>query len=55
MTHKQNLEERIQKLKDRIADSREYISSYFCTNCISIYQEIEILQKELKELENECN
>jgi hypothetical protein len=50
-----NLEEKIQKLKDRIADCREYISSDFCNNCISIYKEIEVLRKELNDLENERN
>jgi hypothetical protein len=50
-----NLEEKIQKLKDRIADCREYISSDFCTNCISIYKEIEVLKQELSDLENERN
>jgi hypothetical protein len=54
---KQNLSiaEKIQNLKDRIADSREYISSDFCTNCIAIYKQIETLEKELKDLENERN
>lgn len=50
-----SLEEKIQKLKDRIADSREYISSDFCTNCINIYKQIEDLQKQLNDLENERN
>lgn len=50
-----SLEEKIQKLKDRIADSREYISSDFCTNCIIIYKQIEDLQKQLNNLENERN
>lgn len=49
----ENLDEKIKNLKDKIADCRDYISSDFCTQCISIYQQIHILEQELKDLENE--
>lgn len=51
---KENLE-KIKSLKDKIADAREYISSDLCTHCVSVYKEIEILEQQLKELENERN
>ena len=50
---KENLEETIRNLKDKIADIRDYISSDFCTNCIEMYKQREILEQKLKELENE--
>ena len=50
-----SLEEKIAKIKDKIADAREYISSDFCTNCITIYKEISFLEQQLKDLENERN
>lgn len=51
----QNLEERIKKLKDKIADARDYISSDFCTHCIEVLREITSLEKQLVDLENERN
>lgn len=48
-----NLDEKIQKIKDRIADARDYISSDLCSRCVDVYQEIEELEKELQSLENE--
>lgn len=50
-----NLEEKIWEIKNKIADIREYISSDFCTNCIEMYKQREILEKQLKELEDERN
>lgn len=50
-----NIEEQIRDLKDKIADIRDYISSDFCTNCIEMYKQREILEQKLKELENERN
>lgn len=49
----QNLDEKIRNLKDKIADARDYISSDFCTHCMNVYKEIEILEQQLVELENE--
>jgi hypothetical protein len=46
-------EEKIQKLKDKIADARDYISSDFCKTCSVMYKNIENWTKELRELENE--
>lgn len=51
----ENLDERIRNLKDRIADARDYVSSDFCTYCISLYKEIAILEQQLLDLENERN
>ena len=50
-----NLDERIKKIKDRIADCRDYISSDFCKRCDEIHNEIKILEQELIDLENERN
>lgn len=49
----ESLEERIRNLKDKIADIRDYISSDFCTNCIEMYKQREVLEQQLKDLENE--
>ena len=49
----ENLDEKIRNLKDKIADARDYISSDFCTYCVSVYKEIETLEKQLLDLENE--
>lgn len=51
----QSLEEKIKKLRDRIADIREYISSDFCKNCVEMYQQRSLLELELEQLENERN
>lgn len=51
----QSLEEKIKKLRDRIADIREYISSDFCKNCVEMYKQRSLLELELKQLENERN
>jgi hypothetical protein len=55
MIPNENLEEKIIKIKDRISDCREYISSDFCTQCIEIYKEIHSLEQTLKILEDERN
>jgi hypothetical protein len=55
MIPNQNLDEKIKKIKDKIADIREYISSDFCTNCIEMYNQRKILEQELKDLEDERN
>lgn len=47
------LEEKIQIIKDKIHDARDYISSDFCKTCSVMYQNIEIWIKELRDLENE--
>lgn len=51
----ENLDEKIRNLKDKIADARDYISSDFCTYCVNVYKEIEVLEKQLLDLENERN
>jgi hypothetical protein len=51
----QSLEERIRKLKDKIADIREYTSSDFCKNCVEMYKQRSLLEIELEQLENERN
>jgi|LakMenEpi03Aug12_release.lakeMendotaPanAssembly.Ray.scaffolds.fasta_scaffold1829417_2 hypothetical protein len=53
--NKLNLEEKIKKLKDQIADCREYISSDFCNNCQTMYKKIEEYEKELTQLKAELN
>lgn len=53
--YEKNVEEKIKEIKDEIADTREYISSDFCTNCISMYDKIKVLERALVELENERN
>ena len=55
MQNEQSLEEKIWEIKNKIADVREYISSDFCTNCIEMYKQRELLEKQLQELENERN
>lgn len=50
-----NLSERIKRIKDKIAECRDYISSDFCTRCSETYKEITKLENELKNLENERN
>ena len=49
------LDTKIWEIKNKIADIREYISSDFCVNCIEMYKERELLEQQLKELENERN
>ena len=53
MNTNDNLEERIRKIKDRIADCRDYISSDFCNQCVEMYKEIQSLEITLRVLENE--
>ena len=50
-----SIEQQIKDLKDKIADVRDYISSDFCTNCVEMYKQREILEKELRALEDERN
>jgi hypothetical protein len=52
MSLNQIQEEKIQKIKDQIADARDYISSDFCNECISMYARIKELEEQLKILEN---
>jgi hypothetical protein len=48
----QTKEEKIQKIKDKIADARDYISSDFCTEYSVVYNRIKELEMELKSLKN---
>jgi hypothetical protein len=52
MNLEQTKEEKIQKIKDKIADARDYISSDFCTECVLMYNRIKELETELRSLEN---
>lgn len=53
--YKKTIEEKIKEIKDEIADTREYICSDFCKNCMSMYDKIRILEEALRVLENERN
>ncbi len=48
-----HLNEKIKNLKDKIADIKDYLHSDVCQQCISFLQEIQVLEKELQDLENE--
>jgi hypothetical protein len=50
-----DLDVKIWEIKNKIADIREYIGSDFCTNCVEMYKQREILEQQLKDLENERN
>lgn len=50
-----SLEEKIRKVKDKISDARDYISSDLCTQCVSVYKEIALLEQELKDLYDSQN
>ena len=39
-----SIEQQIKDLKDKIADVRDYIGSDFCTNCVEMYKQREILE-----------
>lgn len=52
---KENVDEKIRSLKDKIADIRDYISSDFCIQCINAYKEIDLLQEELNKLYDSKN
>jgi hypothetical protein len=52
MNPEQIKEEKIQKIKDKIADARDYISSDFCTECAAMYDRIRELEIELRSLED---
>lgn len=53
MQNKKN-QEKIKKIKDRIAECRDYISSDFCKRCTETYKELHRLEEELRALEDEC-
>ena len=50
-----SIEQQIKDLKDKIADLRDYIGSDFCTNCVEMYKQREILEQKLKKLEQELS
>ena len=50
-----SIEQQIKDLKDKIADVRDYIGSDFCTNCVEMYQQREVLEQQLKKLEQELS
>lgn len=47
---REDLEEKIRNLKDRIADIKDYTDSDFCIQCINAHEEILSLQEELNKL-----
>jgi hypothetical protein len=49
----ETLDEKIKKIKDKIAECRDYISSDFCVRCSEMYRRIDELEKVLRVLENE--
>ena len=49
----ETLEEKIKRIKDRIAEYRDYISSDFCVRCSEMYRKIDELEQVLRVLENE--
>lgn len=51
----ENLDIKIWEIKNKIADVKEYIVSDFCTNCVEMYKQRELLEQQLKDLENERN
>lgn len=55
MLNESDLDVKIWTIKNKIADIKEYISSDFCTNCVTMYKQRAVLEKELKELEDERN
>ena len=48
-------EEKIKKLKDQIAECRDYISSDFCKSCMDMYDKIAKYEEELYELQKEIS
>jgi hypothetical protein len=45
--------ERIKSIKEKIDDAKDYMMSDCCKNCIQMYNDILILEQQLRELENE--
>lgn len=57
MTHPNQNEilEKIKSLEDKLWDAVSYISSDFCKQCSSMYDKINIYEKEIAELKNQLN
>jgi hypothetical protein len=55
MENQESLNIKIWEIKNKIADITEYISSDLCANCTRMYRIREVLEQELKNLENERN
>ena len=55
MPNNENLKNRIEIIKNDIADIKEYLNSDFYLNCIRLHNKMLDLEKQLKVLENECN
>lgn len=47
--------ERIKSLEDKLWDAISYISSDFCKQCSSMYDNIKIYEQEIAELKNQLN
>jgi len=55
MANVPDLDVKIWEIKNKIADTRDYISSDYCNNCARMYKQLDELENQLKELENERN
>jgi hypothetical protein len=55
MNEPKSPEERIKRLKDKIADCKDYLSSDFCQNCVDMYKKINEYEAEVRVLEKEFN
>ena len=54
MLPNESLQEKIKRIKDKIAECRDYISSDLCRRCTETYNQMHKLEEELRVLENEC-
>jgi hypothetical protein len=50
MLPNESREEKIRRIKDQIADHKDYINSDFCKKCIEAHENIKFLQEELDNL-----
>lgn len=48
-----NNQQKIRELKEKINECRDYISSDFCQNCMSMYAKIEQYEQQIRDLEKE--
>jgi hypothetical protein len=49
----ENLNLKIRELKEKIDDLREYISSDFCTNYMSMYNQIKKYEQEIEDIKRQ--
>lgn len=50
MLPNESREERIRRIKDQIADHKDYLNSDFCKKCVEMYESVQQLQQELNQL-----